>query len=167
MNVKDIGCPLVIGESLQSLIDKTIQEMFWEVAKIRLRRCECCDILPKDLCTVYTTFSGGYQIRFAFCAERTMMKRITENISEEPVTDPSDIEEYMKEFINVICGHVVASVFRKTKTSARFHAPCFTEGYYIPADDSGNDNTIITTHYTDEYAESASLSNDGFSFIAC
>lgn len=167
MTVNNIGCPLLKEEVLQPLIDKTIKELFWEVAKIRLHRCEECDVVPKDLCTVYTTFSGGYQIRFAFCAEREMMKRITENISEEPVTNPDDIAEYMIEFINVICGHVVSSVFRKTKTSARFHSPCFAEGFYIPENDNGSTNTIITTHYVDEYSERATLSNDRFSFIAC
>lgn len=166
MTKDNVGCFLTKEETLQQLIDDVIKQMFWEIAKIKLCHCEYSDISPKDLCTVYTTFSGGYQIRFAFCAERAMMKRITENISEEIVTDPEDIEEYMKEFLNIICGRLVASIFKETKTSARFHSPYFTEGYYIPAD-NGCDNAIITTHYIDEYSETATLSNDRFSFIAC
>ena len=63
------------------------------------------------MCTVYTIFNGGYEARLAFCAQRSMMKRITENMLEEPVVDAEDIVEYMKELLNILCGHVVAAVF--------------------------------------------------------
>lgn len=159
------GCLAAEEKTLHDLIEETIRKMFWEVAKVHLKHCnyvnECCE----DLCTVYTTFNGGYDVRFAFCAERSFMKRITENIAEEPVTDQEDIEEYMKEFINVICGHVVSIVYYKTKTGARFHAPRFTDGFYLPPE--GDNEKIITTRYTNEYDEAAMLSHDCFEIILC
>lgn len=161
--MNDKGSALVQEKSLQSLIEETVEELFLDIAKIHLRQYKKVTGTPNDLCTVYTTFSGGYNVRFVFCAERTFMKRITENISEEPVKEPDDIEEYMKEFINVICGHIVASVFRKTKKSARFHCPRFKEGFYLPP--PGGAGAMITTYYIDEYSETAILSNDRFSVI--
>lgn len=158
MYIDNIGGPFTKEEVQQFLIDEVIQELFWQVAEMRLQQCDCSNIGAEDLCTVYTTFNGGYKARFSFCAERSMMKRIAGNMAQEPVTDPEDIEEYMKEFVNVICGHIVGFVFRKTKTAARFHCPQFAEGYYIPPDD--NDDTIVRTYYINEYSENAMLLYD-------
>lgn len=168
MSINNKELLLIKEESLQPLINETIEDLFWDIAKIRLRRCEHCDKLSEELCSVYTTFSGGYQIRFVFCAELGMMKRIAENIAEEPVDDKEYIEEYMKEFLNIICGHVVASVFRKTKKTARFHCPCFEGRLYIPeaANARGTDQ-IMKTQYIDDYAENALLMNDKIAFITC
>lgn len=166
MTVKNVDGSLVKEDDLQELIDETIQKSVWETARIHLRHCESNNVSKKDLCTVYTTFDGGYKVRFVFCAERAFMKRIAGNMLGEPVTDAGDIEEYMKEFVNVICGHVVAAVFKRTKTAARFHCPDFAEGCYVPAHDKHGTDKIITTSYIDEYSEIATVLNDKFSFVA-
>lgn len=159
-------CKSVMKETtMQPLIDETINQLLWQVAKINLHHCESAADM-EDLCTVYTTFSGGYNIRFAFCAERTLMQRMSENMAEEPVTEQDDIEEYMKEFINVICGHIVATVFRLTKISARFHVPRFADGCYLP-DEDDRENHLITTYYISDFSEAAMLLNDYFSLVTC
>lgn len=139
------------------MIDEIIKQLFWQIAKMHLRQCECSEQFNDEICTVYTTFSGGYKAHFLFCAERTMMQRIAENIAEEPLTDLDDVKEYMKEFINVICGHIVASIFGKTKMAARFQCPEFSEGYFAPQSD---DDTVVKTFFINECAENAMLLYD-------
>lgn len=158
MNENSIGCLFAKEEVRQFLIDEIIQQLFWQIAKIHLKPCKGLDIVNEELYTVYTTFSGGYKARFSFCAERALMKRIAENMAEEPVTDMEDIAEYMKEFINVVCGHLVASIFYQTKKAARFHCPEFTEGYHVQPDEE--DDIMITTYYLDEHFANAMLMYD-------
>ena len=69
-------------------------------------------------------------------------------------------DRYMKELLNVLCGHIVAAVFSRTKTAARFQPPCFAEGCYLP---EGEDpDGVIHICYMNDYAESAMLLHDQF-----
>ncbi len=151
---------MIKENSFCSLIDEVIKDVFCKTTGIHLQNCQRNDIADGDVCTVYTVFNGGYKARMAFCAQRSMMKRITENMLEEPVTDAEDIVEYMKELLNVLCGHIVAAVFSRTKTAARFQPPCFAEGCYLP---EGEDpDGVIHICYMNDYAESAMLLHDQF-----
>lgn len=163
MDKNNMNCFLGEQKNLQDAIDKIVEELFWQVARIHLHRCECATPPSKELCTVYTTFSGGYKSRFFFCVEPALMKRMAENMAEEPVTDLEDIYDYMKEFVNVVCGHIVASIFNKTEVSARFLCPEIVKGYEIPKD---ADDDIITTHYTSAELEDTVLVYDSISTIA-
>lgn len=143
------NCSRFIDESLfQDRLNETIQTAAWQIAKIHLQICREHNAEHKDPCTVYTTFNGEYQARFAFCAERTLMKEIAENMIEEPVDDSEEIAEFMKEFINILCGHIVASIFHHTKAKARFHPPCFTEGIYFPHESEEMKKTCYQTGYS-------------------
>lgn len=148
-------------DPIQILINDTIKEVFKQVAQIELQNCTAPKVISKDLCTVYTEFTGGYTIHFAFCAEKKLLKHIAENMLDEPITESEDIEECAKEFLNILCGHMVKTIFGKTKTAARFHSPYFIEEYYVPETDSGS--PLIATHYTDEQFHMAILINDKFS----
>lgn len=139
--------------TVKSLIDEIIEQLFEEVSGIHLRQQEFTELPNEEICTIYTVFHGGYHTRFFFCAEPALMKRIAENIAEETITDEDDIKEYVKEFVNVICGHIVAAIFKKTKTSARFHCPEFIDEHEILAD--VHNDSIITIHYTSTESENA------------
>lgn len=159
MEANAVSSVSVDEEALRRKIEETLEQLFLQVANIDLQRCQKHDNCQRDLCTVYTTFYGGYEIRFAFCAERALMKRIVEKMLDEPVDDPVEIIEYMEEFINILCGHVVASVFRQTKISARFYSPCFVEGSYM-LENAGDE--MVVSHYINEHSETASLMYDRF-----
>ncbi len=149
------------GDPIQILINDTIKQVFKQVAQIELQDCTVPNVIPQNLYTVYTTFTGGYTIHFAFCAEKKLLKHIAENMLGEPVTESEDIEECAKEFLNILCGHMVKTIFGKTKTAARFHSPYFVEGYYIP--ETEDNSSIIATHYTNEQFQMAILIDDKFS----
>ncbi len=148
-------------DPVQSIINDTVRKVFQQVAHIDLRDCRTPEAAPEKLYTVYTTFCGGYSIRFSFCAEGGLLRRIAEHMLGTADVTADDIEECAKEFINILCGHVVKSVFSQTRVAARFHAPYFVEGRYVPESDS--DAPVITTHYMDERFDMAVLINDRFS----
>lgn len=147
---------------LQMTVNKALKQLLWQTAEIDLECCTdcCCDVEQQDLCSVYTTFNTENTTRFVFCAERSLMKRITEIMLEEPVTDLEEIAEYMEEFLNVLCGHIAASLFRVTKSAVRFHPPCFMEGDYM-AEEKNTENMIVS-YFTNEDSESAIISHDHF-----
>ncbi len=143
-----------IEESFFSLVDKVLKDLFVRISHMNLQRCPKYDVGAKDMCTVYTRFYGGYKGWIALCAERSLMKRIVEQMMEGPVTDSAEIAEGVEEFFNIFCGHFVSSVFAKTELAARFHTPCFIEGGHRL---EKADEKMIVRHYTNEHAETASL----------
>ncbi len=147
-------------DPVQAIINDTVRLVFRQAAAIELQDCGAPGTVPQKLYTVYTTFCGGYRIRFSFCAEERLLRRIAQNMLETEELTQEDIEECAKEFINILCGHVVKSVFSQTKVSASFHTPYFVEGRYIPETDG--DTPVVTTHYMDEHFDMAVLINDRF-----
>lgn len=156
-----ISGSLTKSTSSQPLIDEIMKQIVWDVAKIHLQPCKNPGMPNQDdLCTIYTTFNGAYDAHFTFCATHSLMKRIAENMLEEPVTDTEEIIEYSKELVNILCGHIAASIFHTTKAPARFHSPCFAEGLHLPPDQ--RTDTLIRNCYTNGNSETAMLLHDPF-----
>ena len=144
-------------DNLSPLIDEVLKQLFWQIADARLKKCKEYGTEGKDLCTVYTRSHKGLPMRFVFCAERSMMKRIAEKMLEEPIEDQIELIEYMEEFSNIIFGHIAAAVIGGGKRPVRFYAPCFTEGSYML---ENMKTEMIAHHYENEYGENASLLYD-------
>lgn len=122
--------PLLTPVQLHELICDMTQKITQNVAHIDLTLCDMEPDPHCDLCSVYTTLSGGYSSCLVLCAERTFFHRLTENILGHPTDDPEDLEEYAKEYFNVLCGRLVGEIYRVTGQGAKFHPPCFQEGHY-------------------------------------
>ncbi len=119
--------PVLDQATLYSLMDKVIVQITQQVAKIDLTGC---NVAPSDedqtrLCSVQTILDGLYHEKWEFCADREFFHRVTENMMETQSDDPTDLEEYSKEFFNVLCGHLVAEIFRYTNVPTRFEVPSF------------------------------------------
>ena len=71
---------------------------------------------------------------------------------EEAVT-PEDLEEFSKEYLNVLCGKITGAMFRATQVPAHFGTPVFYHGRYEP---EGQEAQFILT-YSDEHSEGAQL----------
>jgi len=85
-----------------------------------------------DVYTVYTSFIRGISSGLAFCAERSLAIRMTRNMMHRELVESQDVEDYLKEYLNVLCGQIVGAVYKDTKVAARFHFPEFHEGRYKP-----------------------------------
>ena len=66
---------------------------------------------------------------------------------------PEDLEEFSKEYLNVLCGKVTGAMFQATQIPARFGTPVFYHGRYEP---EGQEVQFILT-YSDEHSEGAQL----------
>lgn len=134
-------------DQLCSIINSEMQSYLRQLGVSEMQSPEpgACENI--DPCTVYTITGGDYQIRLVFCAERALLRRIAEGMLGESTEDPEDIRECAMEFFNVVCGRIVAAIFRETRTRARFHCPDFKEGWYIPGKVSSDDNDMVAYCY--------------------
>lgn len=140
---------------IQEMVEETLRSMLYQIAGINVHHCHQRwnekNIKEKELYTVYTSFHGAYHTRFAFCTEMSVMRRITEKMLDEKDCSLEDIIDSVKEFINILCGHIVGAIFKRTKVTARFHIPDFVEGLYIPKGE--NENMITTKYCTNEESQ--------------
>jgi len=89
--------------------------------------------LHRDICTLYTNFERCVHSGLAMCADTSLFTRLTQNMMHIDEVDARDVEDFAKEYFNVLCGHIAAALFRDTKLAARFQIPVFYRGWYQPA----------------------------------
>lgn len=85
-----------------------------------------------DACTVVTTFEGGYHADLILYMDTSLLTRLTRTVIQEGEISSQDIEDFTKEYFNVICGHIVAGLFRAAHVSSRFCIPRFYPGLHPP-----------------------------------
>lgn len=139
------------------LIDETMQDVMWQVAQVRMQHCNYPQIDSDNLCTVYTTFDGEYDVLLAFCVDDALMKHIAQGMLGEPISDPEELTDCLIEFLNIFCGHVASSIYREQKIPIRFHVPCIAEKSHIPIDE---DKAIVIYYTNVTSPENAILLHD-------
>lgn len=137
---------------IQNVLDQVMQDMTKRIGGICL--CKRDTILSSDMCTVYTTFEGSYHGTLILCADTTFLIRLARYIMQEDIVDPDDLEDLAKEYFNVICGQVVAGLYRISHCPSRFRIPVFYMGRYIPIEDGGAQYVI---NYASDQNEGAQL----------
>jgi len=91
--------------------------------------------LNGEVCTVYTYFEkNGVHSGLAFCAQAGFFKRLTQQMMCAEDVEPQDVEDFSKEYFNVLCGNITSAIFRDTKVAARFQIPAFCRGRYEPGE---------------------------------
>ncbi len=138
-------------EKLIELFDHITKEVTEKVAGIRLYEGEVSS--GKDLCTVYTVFERGFHFSLSLCVETSLFIRLTQNIMEEEEVSSQDIEDFSKEYFNVLCGNIASKLFQATKIASRFRIPSFYRGRYEPE----NHKNQFVLHYFSDQNEDAQL----------
>lgn len=137
---------------IQNVLDQVMQDMTKRIGGICL--CKRDTILSSDMCTVYTTFEGSYHGTLILCADTTFLIRLARYVMQEDIVDPDDLEDLAKEYFNVICGQVVAGLYRISHCPSRFRIPVFYMGRYIPIED---DRAQYVINYASDQNEGAQL----------
>lgn len=148
-------------EYLLDVLDRTLRRVTQTLADIRLDRGG--DGPDGDLCTVHTTFERGFGSGLTLCADTALFVRLARGMlhDEEEITS-EDVEDFAKEYFNVVCGHIAAEMYRSTNIPARFRVPGFCRGHYAPEDRralfalsyaSDRDEALQLTHYTSAQEE--------------
>lgn len=141
----------VTKEALAQILDQALQEVTEYTAGVRLNQGE--HLLSEDLCTVHITFDQGFDTSLTLCADTSLLARMARNSFHEEAVTPEDVEEFSKEYLNVLCGKVTGAIYRATQASVHFGAPEFYHGRYAP---EGQEAQFVLT-YTDEHSEGAQL----------
>lgn len=141
----------VTREELEQILDQALQDVTERTAGVRLHQGD--QPLGKDLCTVHITFDKGFGTSLTLCADTSLLARMARNSFHEEAVTPEDVEEFSKEYFNVLCGKIAGAMFRATQVPARFGAPVFYQGRYDP---EGQEAQFVLT-YADELREGAQL----------
>lgn len=115
---------------LDTVFDEVTRQVTESLAGIRLHRTNTAP--TGELCTVYAAFQRGFTSSLSLCAEVSVFTRLTQNIMQDPRVTPQDVEDFTKEYFNVLCGHVASRLFQLTKVPSRFGIPTFHRGLYKP-----------------------------------
>ena len=138
-------------EELERILDKALQDVTERTAGVRLHQGE--QPLGEDLCTVHITFDKGFSTSLTLCADTSLLARMAGNSFHEETVTAEDLEEFSKEYLNVLCGKVAGAMFQATQVSAHFGTPTFYHGRYEP---EGQEAQFVLT-YADEHSKGAHL----------
>lgn len=138
-------------EELERILDQAVQDVTEHTAGVQLHQGE--RMLGEDICTVQITFDSGFNTGLTLCADTGLLYRMACNSFHEESVSPEDIEEFSKEYFNVLCGKIAGAMFKATKVPPHFGPPTFYHGRYEP---EGRDIQFIIT-YSDEHFGGAQL----------
>ncbi len=146
-------------KEIQDILDGVMQDVPNRIASIQLQKQDTfLSNNVNNLCTIHTTFEGGYHASLALCADACLLMRLTQHFMQEEIVTSQDIEDFAKEYLNIICGRIVAGLFRSAHISSRFHIPSFSLGRYIPDDVS----SCCILNYTSNCNEGVQLIHQTF-----
>ncbi len=141
----------VTKEELEQILDQALQDVTERTAGVRLHQGD--QPLGEDLCTVHITFDKGFGTSLTLCADTSLLARMARNSFHEDAVTPEDVEEFSKEYFNVLCGKIVGAMYQATQVPAHFGTPVFYQGRYEP---EGQEAQFILT-YSDGHEEGAQL----------
>lgn len=138
-------------EQLEQILDQALQNVTEQTAGVRLNQGN--QPLGEDLCTVHITFDKGFSTSLTLCADTSLLTRMACNSFHEDEVNSEDLEEFTKEYFNVLCGKIAGAMFQATQIAAHFGPPMFYHGRYDP---EGQEVQFVLT-YSDEHCEGAQL----------
>ena len=119
-----------VHQELKDVLNRSIQDTTSRFAGIQL--VEQNAELSDDICTVHTILEGNRRAALLLCADTALLKRLAQNILHTPQVPSQDVEDVAKEYLNIICGQVVAGLFQVARITSRFQIPNFRTGLYLP-----------------------------------
>ena len=138
-------------EELERILDQAVRDVTERTAGVRLQQE---DMPPgEDLCTVHITFDQGFHTSLTLCADTSLLSRMACNSFHEESISAEDLEEFSKEYFNVLCGRIARAMFQETQVPAHFNPPTFHSGRYEP---EGQEVQFVLT-YSNGQREGAQL----------
>lgn len=115
---------------LEVVFDQVVREVTEKAAGVRL--CSCVEPPGGNLCTVYAAFKKGFHSSVSLCADTGVLTRMTRTVVRSETITNQDLEDFTKEYFNLLCGQIAAALFRVTHVASRFGLPSFYEGRFEP-----------------------------------
>lgn len=132
------GLPLQM-EELSPIMERVVCDITQRVGRLELSPAQQASSEGHGpRCALQTTLDGAYRSRLVLAGDYAFFSHLAENMMGGPPA-PEDVEDYALEYFNMLCGHVVAEIFRETQAAAKFHCPIFCrEGGTEPASPAEN-----------------------------
>lgn len=138
-------------QQLEALLDDAVREVTEQLSGVRLSPGG--EPPGEDLCTVFIAFRRGFRSSLSLRADTAVLTRITQGAMGTETVTPQDLEDFIREYFNVLCGHIAAILYRNTKIAARLSVPLFRRGSYEP---EGCQRQFVLNFF-DERRQSAQL----------
>ncbi len=132
------------------MLDQAVRQVTEETASVRL--FPSGETLSEDVCTVHITFNKGFSTSLTLCADTKLLLRMARNAFGEDF-NAEDLEDFSKEYFNVLCGKIAVYLKKTTNIAARFSVPEFYRGRYAPKD---HQRQFVLT-YSDDQNKGAQL----------
>lgn len=140
-------------EELEEMLDNAVREVTSQAAGVHLHPSGAA--LSGDLCTIHISFEKGFHTTLTLYADTALFSRMAKNVFGDVELSPQDLEDFSKEYFNILCGKIAAYLFRTTRIAARFGTPTFYHGRYTPE----NHQMQFALTYTDDQREGAQLTH--------
>lgn len=113
-------------EQMQNILNNVMIGTTSQMANIDLKNQEFS--LSEDLCTVNVVFEGNCKVTISLYADKSFLVRLTKQVLQEEEVTAQDVEDTAKEYLNVICGHLVRELFPLVNKPTKFGFPSFQNG---------------------------------------
>lgn len=136
---------------LEEMLDRAVREVTEKTAGIQLH----LGAGPPggELYTVHVTFRKGFHSSLTLCADASMLARMARAVVRKERVSAQDLEDFSKEYFNILCGRIAALLFQATRVPARFSVPSFHPGRFEPE----GHRTQFALNYTNDHREGAQL----------
>lgn len=138
-------------KDLEELLDDAVREVTAKITGVRLSRGG--DPPAEHFCTVHIAFRKEFRSSLSLRADTDLLTHMARKAIHQETISPQDLEDFAKEYFNVLCGKIAAIFFRTTKKPARFSVPSFYWGLYEPE----GQRRQFSLNYFDEQNRGAQL----------
>lgn len=138
-------------KELEGLLDAAVREVTSKIAGVHL--FPGGEPPEEDFCTVYISFRKEFHSSLSLRTDTSLLTSLARSALETETVTPQDLEDFAKEYFNVLCGKIAAIFFKTTKKPARFSVPSFYWGLYEPE----GQRRQFALNYSDEQHRSAQL----------
>ena len=131
-------------QELERMLDQAVREVTEQTAGVRLHQSG--EALGGEVCTVHISFHKGFHTSLTLCAETELLAQMARNTIGLKDLNSQDLEDFSKEYFNILCGKIAAILFRTTKVPARFSVPALYPGRFAP---EGHSRQFVLTYQDD------------------
>ena len=138
-------------KQLEKMLDQAVREVTEQTAGVHLHPGSAPP--EGELCSVHITFKKGFQSSLTLYADTSMLTRMARKVVRKDRVSQQDLEDFSKEYFNILCGRIAALLYKATKVPARFSVPSFHQGCFKPE----GHRTQFVLNYADDQREGAQL----------
>ena len=140
-------------QQIMEIMDRVMKDITNRMDDIQ-RSSEDSIFFSENVCSIHTKFEGGHQATLSLSIDTSLLVRLAQNVLQEEDIKPEDLEDFAKEYFNVICGQIAAKLFQTAHISSRFQIPVFSTGRYS-SDEKALSQEVLS--YTNNRNEGAQL----------